>query len=52
VKIFIRNESLTVRNEFKKVTFCLEGKEVRVTRYEPLAQELVRGMESHGAAAH
>jgi len=52
VKIFIRNESLTVRNEFKKVTFCLEGKEVRVTRYEALAPELVRGMESHGAAAH
>jgi uncharacterized protein (DUF342 family) len=53
VKIFIRNESLTVRNEFKKVTFCLEGKEVRVTRYEPLAPELVRGMEaSRAATAH
>ena len=52
VKIFIRNESLTIRNEFRKVTFCLEGKEVRVTRYEPLAPELVRGMESHAAAAH
>ncbi len=52
VKIFIRNESLTVRNEFKKVTFCLEGKEVRVTRYEPLAPELLRGMESHAASAH
>jgi hypothetical protein len=52
VKIFIRNENLVVRNEFKKVTFCLQGKEVRVTRYEPLAQELVRGMESHAAVAH
>jgi uncharacterized protein (DUF342 family) len=52
VKIFIRNESLTIRNEFRKVTFCLEGKEVRVTRYEPLAPELVRGMESHAAIAH
>ena len=52
VKIFIRNEHLVVRNEFKKVTFCLEGKEVRVTRYEPLAQELVRGMGSHAADAH
>jgi uncharacterized protein (DUF342 family) len=52
VKIFIRSESLIVRNEFKKVTFCLEGKEVRVTRYEPLAPELVRGMESHAATAH
>jgi uncharacterized protein (DUF342 family) len=52
VKIFIRNENLTVRNEFKKVTFCLEGKEVRVTRYEPLAPELLRGLESHAATAH
>jgi len=25
---------------------------VRVTRYEPLAQELARGMESHAAVAH
>jgi len=51
-KIGIRNETLTVRTEFRKVTFCLEGKEVRVTRYEPLAQELVRGLESHAATAH
>lgn len=51
-KISIKNETLTVRTEFRKVTFSLEGKEVRVTRYEPLAQELVRGLESHAAAAH
>jgi len=35
VKIFIKNESLVVRSEFRGVTFCLEGKEVRVTKYEP-----------------
>jgi uncharacterized protein (DUF342 family) len=52
VKIFIKNESLVIRNEFRKVTFCLEGKEVRVTRYEPLASELMRGMEAHAASAH
>ncbi len=36
VKIFIKNENLIVRNEFKKVTFFLEGKEVRMTKYEPI----------------
>ncbi len=42
VKIFIKNESLVVRNEFKKVTFCLEGKEVRMTKYEPVEEEFIR----------
>lgn len=37
VKILIKNESLTVRTEFKKVTFLLEGKQIRVTKYEPIA---------------
>ena len=54
VKIFIKNESLAVRNEFKKVTFSLEGKEVRVMRYEPLDQDYARKLESstHAASAH
>jgi hypothetical protein len=54
VKIFIKNESLAVRNEFKKVTFSLEGKEVRVVRYEPMDQEYTRKLESstHAASAH
>jgi uncharacterized protein (DUF342 family) len=53
VKIFIRQESLAVRNEFRKVTFALEGKEVRVTRYEPLEQDYSRKLEfPHAATAH
>jgi uncharacterized protein (DUF342 family) len=53
VKIFIRNESLPVRNEFRKVTFSLEDKEVRVTRYEPLDQDYTRKLEpQHAATAH
>ena len=53
VKIFIKQESLAVRNEFKRVTFSLEGKEIRVTRYEPLEQDYTRKMEPrHAAAAH
>ena len=42
VKIFIKNENLIVRNEFKKITFFLEGKEVRMTKYEPLDEEFIR----------
>lgn len=42
VKIFIKNEHLIVRNEFKKVTFILQGKEVRMTKYEPI-EEGIRG---------
>jgi len=38
VKIFIKNEHLIVRNEFKKVTFILQGKEVRMTKYEPVEE--------------
>ena len=37
VKVFIKNESLIVRSEFKKVTFLQEGKQVRVSRYEPVS---------------
>jgi uncharacterized protein (DUF342 family) len=51
VRIFIKNESLVVRNEFRGVTFCLEGKEVRVTKYEPLDQTLTRRL-AHAATAH
>jgi uncharacterized protein (DUF342 family) len=36
VKLFIKNESLTIRNEFRKVTFVLEGSEIRMTKYEPV----------------
>ena len=35
VKVFIKNGTpLAVRNEFKSVTFYLEGKDVKVTQYE------------------
>jgi len=34
VKLFIKNESLTIRNEFRKVSFVLEGQEIRMTKYE------------------
>ncbi len=34
VKLFIKNESLTIRNEFRKVAFVLEGQEIRMTKYE------------------
>ena len=51
VKIFIKNESLVVRSEFRGVTFCLEGKEVRVTKYEPIDQALARKLV-HASVAH
>jgi uncharacterized protein (DUF342 family) len=51
VKVFIKNESLVVRSEFKSVTFCLEDKEVRITRYEPIEQRYARRLP-HAAAAH
>lgn len=41
VKIFIKNEHLIVRNEFKKVTFILQGKEVRMTKYEPVEEGIL-----------
>lgn len=44
VKIFIKNEHLVVRNEFNKVTFILQGKEVRMTKYEPV-EEGIAGSE-------
>jgi len=40
VKIFIKNEHLIVRNEFKKVTFILQGKEVRMSKYEPVEEDI------------
>jgi len=51
VKIFIKNESLIVRNEFKSVTFCLEEKEVRMTKYEPMDQIFSRRL-AHAPTAH
>jgi hypothetical protein len=42
VKLFIKNENLVVRNEFKKVTFYLQGKEIRMTKYEPIEEEAIR----------
>ena len=38
VKIFIKNESLTVRTEFKKVTFLLDAKQIRMSKYEPVVE--------------
>jgi len=51
VKIFIKNESLIVRNEFKSVTFCLEEKEIRMTKYEPMDQIFSRRL-AHAPSAH
>lgn len=42
VKLFIKNENLVVRNEFKKVTFYLQGKEIRMTKYEPIEEDAIR----------
>ena len=42
VKIFIKNETLAVRSEFKRVTFYLEGKEIRMTKYEPIEEGAAR----------
>jgi uncharacterized protein (DUF342 family) len=42
VKIFIKNENLIVRNEFKNVTFSLENKEIRMIKYEPIDQVFSR----------
>lgn len=51
VKIFIKNESLIVRNEFKSVTFCLEEKEIRMTKYEPMDQIFSRRL-AHAPSSH
>ena len=51
VKIFIKNENLVVRNEFKNVTFCLEDKEIRMSKYEPMDQVFSRRL-SHAPAAY
>jgi uncharacterized protein (DUF342 family) len=50
VKIFIKNENLIVRNEFKSVTFCLEGKEIRMTKYEPIDQIFSRRLSGAPSA--
>ncbi len=50
VKIFIKNENLIVRNEFKSVTFCLEGKEIRMTKYEPMDQIFSRRLSGAPSA--
>ncbi|MBN1834540.1 MAG: FapA family protein [Spirochaetales bacterium] len=42
VKVFIKNEHLAVRNEFKNVTFLLRDKEIQVSKYEPVEQDLLR----------
>jgi len=51
VKIFIKNESLIVRNEFKNVTFSLEDKEIRMVKYEPIDQVFSRRL-SHAPSAY
>jgi uncharacterized protein (DUF342 family) len=51
VKIFIKNESLVVRNEFKNVTFNLEDKEIRMNKYEPIDQVFSRRL-AHASSAH
>ena len=39
VEVVIKDASLTVRNEFKNVTFILENDTVKVTKYEPLEED-------------
>jgi uncharacterized protein (DUF342 family) len=51
VKIFIKNENLVVRNEFKNVTFCLEEKEIRMIKYEPIDQVFSRRL-AYASASH
>jgi uncharacterized protein (DUF342 family) len=51
VKIFIKNENLIVRNEFKNVTFSLEDKEIRMVKYEPIDQVFSRRL-SHAPSAY
>ncbi|MBN2554196.1 MAG: FapA family protein [Spirochaetales bacterium] len=51
VKIFIKNESLVVRNEFKNVTFSLEDKEIRMIKYEPIDQVFSRRF-AHASAPY
>lgn len=42
VKLAIKNATLTVRTEFKFVTFFLQGGEVKVSKYEAFDEELMR----------
>jgi uncharacterized protein (DUF342 family) len=51
VKIFVKNENLIVRNEFKNVTFTLEDKEIRMVKYEPMDQSFSRRL-AHAAVTH
>ncbi len=40
VKIFIKDANLEVRTEFKFVTFVLDQNNIKVTQYEPIAEEM------------
>ena len=40
VKIYIKDASLEVRNEFKNVTFILDQNNIKVTKYEPHEEDL------------
>jgi uncharacterized protein (DUF342 family) len=42
VKLAIKNATLSVRTEFKFVTFFLQGGEVKVSKYEAFDEELMR----------
>jgi uncharacterized protein (DUF342 family) len=42
VRVFIKDSNLEVRNEFKSVTFILEQNNIRVTKYEPVEEDLRR----------
>jgi len=42
VRVSIKTAALTVRTEFKYVTFYLQGNEVKVTKYEGFDEELMR----------
>ncbi|MGA2640694.1 MAG: FapA family protein [Spirochaetia bacterium] len=42
VKLAIKSANLTVRTEFKFVTFFLQGGEVKVTKYEAFDEDLMR----------
>jgi uncharacterized protein (DUF342 family) len=43
VKIFIKDASLDVRTEFKFVTFVLDQNSIKVTKYEPVEEEELKG---------
>ena len=45
MKLAIKNATLSVRTEFKFVTFFLQGGEVKVSKYEAFDEELMRRKE-------